>query len=138
LLDRAVVEHALGGTETHARTHERLGPRRLEIVEERACLPADLEYVLEAGRRDEGGRHAAALEHRVGRDRGPVGEPLRNALAEQDRQALDHGTGGIVGRRRQFVRAGSRPIAKHDVRERAAGVDAHDQRARCTRIPPGA
>ena len=56
--------------------HERWRVVGAEPVEVGAVLAAQVEEVLEAGRRDEGGAGAAALEQRIGRDRRPVGETL--------------------------------------------------------------
>src|SRR3989304_1403235 len=63
---------APGGTAREG--NERLRVRLAQPVEVGAGLPAEVEEVLEAGRRDERGAGALALEERVRRDRRPVRE----------------------------------------------------------------
>ena len=107
-LDRAahgaVVERALRDLEDRTARHQRRRPRRLDVVEDGAVAAADLEHVAEAARGDDRRARALALEDRVGRDRGAVGE-LGHA-PELDAHARDPGEnrhGRVLGRGRHLV-----------------------------------
>ena len=67
--NRAVGAHALGDFQAPMARHQRLGLGDVEVVELELPLPPDLERVAEAGRRDEAGDGALALDERVGEER---------------------------------------------------------------------
>jgi hypothetical protein len=101
----------------------------------RDVLPADLEHVAEAHRGDESGRGALALEDHVGRDRRAVQharDRLRVSarLRHRIRDAVDEAERRVLRRRRRLRRdhPAGRRIEQRHVRERAAGIDADEQR----------
>src|SRR5207244_3329513 len=70
--------------------NERLRMRGTQPVEMRACLPTEVEKVLEARVRDEGGARALPLEQGVRRDGRSVREPLHVARPDRLRDG-EHG-----------------------------------------------
>ena len=102
----------------------------LDVVEHRDPQAAHLEHVAEALRRHERGPRAEPLEHRVRGDRGGVDDAVDlaardAAVGEQGDCALDDPAGVVVGRRQHLGGAHGAVVAEqHDVRERAADVDA--------------
>ena len=124
-LDPAVRGEALVDFEAKGPRHEGRGKLDEEVVDVVAGLPAELEDVAEAGRRDEGGARPGPLDDRVrglgGRvdhlaDRGRV-DP---AGAQEPPDPLD-GTRREVPARRQDLLGGERrprPVHEDDVGER--------------------
>ena len=100
-----------------------------ERVHVRAGLPANLEQVAEASRRDHRDVAPAALDERIGADRRAVREPAQLPEVEgmagcQLLQSLDDGAGRVVGRRRPLagVHRAARLVEDVEVGERAAYV----------------
>ncbi len=121
---------ALGHLVAPPSRHERRRLVVLEVVHDGDAEAAHLEHVAEAGRRDQRGTRALPLEHGVRGDRGGMDDPRHLAgrdarLLEQAERALDH-TAGVVVRGGEHLAGAHRPVAaeQHDVRERAADVDA--------------
>ena len=128
-LELAVGPHPLLHREAQIPRHERLRAPLGEVVERRAVLAGELDQVAEALGRDQRGARAAALEQRVGGDRHPVRE--RGHVAGLDRlQRAHHTLGLIVGRARHLARRDAGSVEGHEVRERAAHIDADSDHLR--------
>ena len=87
-LDHAPRPGPLGDPDPQIRRCERLGRRRAEVIQARACLAGDLEQIGEAFGRDQRGARAPLLEQRVGPHRHPVRERAR--CRPRPRRALEH------------------------------------------------
>ncbi len=125
---RAVGADALADLGAEPPRHEGLGlGGQIEPVEVGAVHAPDLEHVAEAARRDETDGADAPLDDRVGDERGPVGERRAGAgHAPDGGEAVEHASGGVVGRRRHLERAHPPcSVPGHEVGEGAADVDAH-------------
>ena len=125
---RAVRPDALGDLGPEPPRHEGLGlGRQIDPVEMRTIHAADLDHVAEPARGDEADRADAALDDRVGDQRGAVGERGAAAGHAVDRgQPVEHAAGWIIRRRRHLERARAPGgIPRHQVGEGAAHVDAH-------------
>src|SRR5262249_57650929 len=70
-----IAAHALGGFQPQIARDKRLGLGDVEVIELELALAADLERVAEAGRRDEPGAGALALDQGVGEERRCVHDP---------------------------------------------------------------
>ena len=112
---------------------ERAGDQRHEATEQpvgrRAGAPSELQHVAEAARRDQAGAREPALEHRVGGDRGAVDDQVDVVDGPARRpQHVEHADGGVRGRARRLADL-DRAVAlvdDHEIRERAADIDAGD------------
>ena len=129
-LHRAVGAQPLTYLHAPIARHERLGLDDVEVVQLELPLAADLQRVAEAGGGDEPRHRAAALDQRVGEERGGVHDPREVArgqamLAQQAFDARGDGAGGVVvGREDLAVQlAPARVVVDDDVGERAADVD---------------
>ena len=121
------------------------GPDGLEGVQVRARLAVDLHEVLEALVGDDGDVGRGSLEEGVEGHRRPVDHLHAGALLRRQPErieALEQGAPRVVWGRTHLHDAGRRVRAlEHDVRERAARVDAHAQgaavRGCCAEAPGG-
>ena len=119
---RAVRRDALVHLE-HLRI-QHLGQHDVELEQVRAGLVADAQHVAESGRGHEQGRHAAALQQRIGGHRGPHlhrPDPVRRQrlTAGHLEQVGDGGSGCVV--------VAARVLAQQLVRDEAAvGPPSHD------------
>ncbi len=126
-LAHAVRADALTDAVAPLERDQRLRMLGAQPVEMRTRLPAKVQQVLEACRRDERRPRALALEQRVGRDRRAVREAFDLARA-------DGGSGGEHGRLllalgRDLRRDDAIPVEQDGVRERSADVDAENRHA---------
>ncbi len=98
---------------------------RAEPIEVGSVLAAQMEDVLEPGRRDQRGPRATPLEQRIRGDRRPVREPLQLACAD----GLGGGQHGVLlpPRRRHLRRPQLVAVEKDGVCEGAADVDAEER-----------
>ena len=146
-LDAAGRVEAFLDLEAKAPRHEGGGKLDEEVVDVVAGFPAELEYVAEPGRGDEGGPRPGPLDHGVGglggrvdhlADRGRV----HRARSEEPPDALDGPRREVPARREHLLGGEDRPPAVHedDVGERSPDVDADGERARGHReqAPPRA
>ncbi len=114
-----------GDADSIARCNEhgtRTGLQRVEVGLV-TCLASDVEQVGESGVGDQADACAAPLEERVGRDGGPVDEPVERGVG---RDARDRGADRLVGSAgsgRHLGRDESAAEVGDDVGEGAAGVD---------------
>ena len=132
----ALEVHAAADLEHQIERHRPfwLHPEIGIAVAVRHRLPGDLQHVAEAGGDNQAERVDRALQERVGRDRGAVGETDQLVgggadLAEDLVHAVDETEGGISRRARHLGHgdvAGGR-IDANNVGEGAAGVDADPQ-----------
>ena len=109
-----------------------LGARPVEV---RARLAAEVEEVLEAGVRDEGGARAAPLEERVRRDRGAVREAVEVGRADRG-GGLDDGL--LLPRRGRDLGGPHLAVRdEHGVGERPSDVDPEHAHGRIVdELPP--
>ena len=112
-----------------ARRDERRRQRGLELVELGAHLPADLEHVLEARRRDEDYARPTPLEQRVGGDRRPVVQ-ARARIRSCGDEGGAHGPAGVVRRRAHLADHHATASDRDQVREGPAGVGPSEDDAR--------
>ncbi len=123
-LELAVRAHPPGHAETALERNERLRVRGTQSVEMCACLPAQVQQVLEAGVGDERCARALPLQQGIRRDGGSVREPLHVARADRP---CDGDDGFLLPRRGQHLGGGHAPLVEqHRVREGSANVDAED------------
>jgi len=123
----AVGSDALADLGPKPARHQRLGlGRQIDAIEVRPVHAADLEHVAEAAGGDEADGAHAALDDRIGDERGAVGEGGTAAGHAGDRrQAVEHAARG-VGRRGRHLERRRPPgrVAGHEIGEGAADVDA--------------
>ena len=143
-LERPVGGHALGSADAPLGRDQRGRAGGAEAVEVPAGLAAQLDEVLEAGRGDERGARAPALQERVGGDRRAVGEGLdargrRSSPLERSADGVQDALGLVVRGGRRLGRDEPPAHRQHGVREGASDVDAQQHGAgRYRRGPPGA
>jgi len=129
--DAAVGQRALGHVEAEIPGHQRLGQLELDVVKLEARLLADLDGVAKAGRRQQGGAGALALDDGVGDQRGAV-DHLRRlrggdaGAAERVGEGGLHRARGILGRGQGLGdrELAARLVDQDQVGEGAADVDA--------------
>ncbi len=125
------VRHEAGGqAQPQRRRDERVGFLERQVVGVVARLPPDLERVLVAGRGDESGRRALALDERIGNEGRAVDD-----VAHVARRHAGPGEGsphGVEDTRRRLLRggqnllhhgAGPARVEEHDVGERSSDVN---------------
>src|SRR5262249_33333080 len=98
---------------------------RVERVQLRPRMAADLEAVLEAARGEQHDARPAVLEQRVGRDRGAVVQSRRSP-GRQALEAFAHRPRRVVRRGAELQHRQPSPDQGDEVGERAAGVDPDD------------
>ena len=139
---RAGMAHSLAHLEPPAAGHERRGPLEVQIVEAREPQAPDLQEVAKAGRREQPGAGAAALEDGIGGHGRAVDDlrhraRLESRLGEQRGGALDDRL-GVVRRAREHL-AGERASVRRrqdQVGEGAAHVHAEPIAAAHWSWPP--
>src|SRR5438067_8063882 len=124
---RAVRLQALGDREAQLARHERRRQLAIQIVVLVALLEAHLEHVAKAGRGDEGGARALALDQRIGREGRAVEQHLdlarRNArFSEQRGDAVEHRALGRLVRGEELPRPAVAAALQDDVSEGTADV----------------
>jgi hypothetical protein len=126
--DGAVRVDALGHGE--AQTARRQRPRLIdgEVVLVVAALGADIEHVAKAVGRDQRRLGAAALDDRVGRERGAVNEDVDVAdmgarIGENETHPVQHRLFGPLRRRQHLARLAHLAHVQNDVGERATDID---------------
>ena len=131
----AVCEHPLLDVDAEATRAPAAAATKAEVAQVIPTLPADLERIAEARRRQERGRGALALDQGVGDQRRPVGEVVDRLEAEarasdESLDPVEDGDLGCSGRCGEFLnghRSGVR-VDEYEVREGAADVDADADR----------
>ena len=107
-LDAAVMAHPFAHLEAQPARHQRRRIFYAQVEQVVAALEAHIEDVAEAGGCQHAGYRAAALDHRIGDERGAVHDIAdvadRHAVASQQLPgALDHGLRRIVRRGETLV-----------------------------------